>query len=85
MAINKIGDKQVINIVMVGKQEFADDYKKISSENNLVRCPSCNRLISKTSDSGCTIQHRGSTCILRSGQIDIKCTLCGSVIELEKK
>ena len=84
MAIEKIGDKQMISVVMVGKQEFEEDYKKIAAENNLIRCSSCDRLISKTSDKGCTIQHRGSACILKSGQLAIKCSLCGNILEITK-
>lgn len=81
MAIEKKGCVEKIAIKAVSKQDFDSMYKMIGDENKLVKCPACNRLLSKVASEGKTIQYKGSQAIVKEGKIMIKCTTCGKVIE----
>lgn len=79
--IKKIGSPEKIGIKIIGNKEFENQYKDIINENNLIRCPKCNRLISKTSSKGKkTLQHKGMKAVI-DGNLSVKCTLCGNICQ----
>ena len=77
--LEKNGIKKVAKITIISEDHFDKERDSISKENNLVRCPSCGKLLSKIGDSGKTIQHRGSQSIVR-GEVEIKCPECSTVV-----
>ena len=56
-------------------------YKMIDDENRLVKCPACNRLLSKVAAEGKTIQYKGSQAIVKEGKILMRCVTCGKIVE----
>ena len=89
MSINKKGTPEPImkKIEIVSSIQFDKLYDSISKENKLIRCPKCNKLISKYSEDGSkTIQHRGLKAIIVDGEIQIVCPQkdCGTIINIKK-
>lgn len=81
MAIEKKGAVEKIAVKAVSKSEFESMFKMIDDENKLVKCPACNRLLSKVAAEGKTIQYKGSQAIVKEGKIMMRCTTCGKVVE----
>jgi uncharacterized protein with PIN domain len=81
MAIEKKGAVEKIAVKAVNKSEFESMFKMIDDENKLVKCPACNRLLSKVAAEGKTIQYKGSQAIVKEGKIMMRCTTCGKVVE----
>jgi phage FluMu protein Com len=81
MAIEKVGSPEKIKITVVGEDNFNKLYDGISKENNLVKCPNCDHLISKiSSDESKTLQHKGLKAIV-DGHITMQCPQCKKTIE----
>lgn len=81
MAIEKKGAVEKIAVKAVNKSEFESMFKMIDDENKLVKCPACNRLLSKVAAEGKTIQYKGSQAIVKEGKIMMRCTTCGKCVE----
>lgn len=81
MAIQKKGAVEKIAVKAVNKSEFDSMYKMIDDENRLVKCPACNRLLSKVAAEGKTIQYKGSQAIVKEGKIVMRCVTCGKCVE----
>ena len=79
--IQKFGSPEKIKLTIISKAQFEDDYAEIVNKNNLVKCPTCDKLLSKVDGEKCTLQHRGSVTIIKSGKISTKCPGCGTIIE----
>lgn len=79
---NNKDDKNTIEIKInkVEQKVFDNKRDNISRENNLVRCPTCGKLLSKVLDESKTIQHRGLQAVV-SGVVIIKCMDCDTIIE----
>lgn len=84
MTIFKKGSPEKIQITIVSKAQFDDEYAEIVKENSLAKCPTCGKLISKLGSKGMlTIQHRGIKGLAKSEGAKIQCT-CGTAISFEK-
>ena len=80
--MEKKGVKKVAKITIVSSDHFDKERDNISKENNLVRCPSCGKLVSKVSEDGFTLQHRGLSSVIH-GSVDVRCPECDTVINIQ--
>ena len=82
MAFKKVGSPGIISKVTTTDPEFNTLRQKIAQENNLIRCSSCDKLISKKGSDGTSIdiQHKHlSMTIINAEKIKIQCPACGQV------
>lgn len=77
----KIGTPSSIAKIATTDVEFNTLRSKIAEENNLIRCQSCDKLISKKgSDGTIEIQHKHLVAeISKAAKICIQCPVCGNV------
>ena len=83
MGFLKFGAKEKLQAIVINKDEFEKTRETINTENNLIRCPKCGHLISKTANQLATLQHKGSISIIKLGSIQTQCVDCGSIIEIK--
>lgn len=82
MSIAKVGTPEKMLLTIQSSESFQKEFEKISKANNLVRCPTCEQLVSKTSSEGKTIQHRKQKAIIHGSMI-IKCCQCETVFRID--
>jgi phage FluMu protein Com len=82
--IEKHGSPNRITKLVKSSEEFEKIREDISSENNLVRCPTCNHLIAKSSSDGyLDFQHKKANILVNNPKsISAKCPVCGSIINI---
>jgi len=79
MAIFKYGVVQKIKTVAVNEQEFEQLKEKIISENALVRCHKCGKLLAKANENGLvSIKRKDMDIIARTTELSIKCPVCSA-------
>ncbi len=80
MSFQKIGAPGLINKITKSESEFDLIRLKIAEENNLIRCKSCNKLISKRgSDGTVDIQHKHLELTAKIIEMNIKCPACQAI------
>ena len=83
MSFRKIGTPGSIRKITKSESEFDLLRLKIAEENNLIRCKSCNKLISKKGLDGIIdIQHKHLELTVKATEMKIRCPACETVNDI---
>jgi len=78
MPIQKIGVVHKIKTLATNEQEFEQLKNKIISNNNLIRCNKCGKLLAKSDSNLVSLKRKDIDIIANVNSISIKCPICST-------
>jgi phage FluMu protein Com len=84
MSLQKFGVAQKIKTVVSNEQEFEALRDEIVSNNNLVRCTKCGKLLAKTANGMISVKRKDVDFIAKVAEVKIKCPVCATTNEVQE-
>ncbi len=76
MALNKVGVAQKIKTVVSNEKEFEALRDEIVSNNNLIRCNRCGKLLAKSHNDMISVKRKDVDLVVKASDAKIKCPVC---------
>lgn len=85
MSINKVGTPAKIKTVVSNEKEFETLRDEIISNNNLIRCDRCGKLLAKSFNDMISVKRKDVDLVVKAADAKIKCPVCQTCNDVVKE